>query len=44
MIFIVPARRMLRWAKASGMEWAMNPAAPAPSEEALAKVPVEDAR
>lgn len=39
---IVPARRMLSWAKHAGIEWAMNPEIKVPSEEDLRKLPVED--
>jgi hypothetical protein len=38
----VPVRRMREWAKASGVEWAMDQNAPMPSDEELAKLPIED--
>lgn len=39
--YIVPVRRMLAWAKAAGIEWAMNPEVPMPTLEQIEKLPVE---
>lgn len=39
---IVPVRRVHDWAKRVGVEWAIDPAAKTPDEEALAKMTVED--
>lgn len=39
---IVPVRRMLNWAKSAKVEWAIDPSIPMPSDEELAKLPVED--
>lgn len=39
---IVPVRRMHKWAKAVGVEFAMDPTAKVPSEEELRKQPIDD--
>jgi S1-C subfamily serine protease len=39
---IVPARRLVGWAKTAGVEWAVDPDVKMPSTEALKKLPVED--
>ena len=39
---IVPIRRMHRWAKSAGVEWAIDPKVDLPSDEELAKLPIED--
>lgn len=39
---IVPIRRMLSWAKSAKIEWAIDINVPMPSDEDLAKLPVED--
>ncbi len=39
---IVPARRLTAWAKAAGVEWAVNPGIELPTEAQLKKLPVED--
>lgn len=39
---IVPARRMLRWAKSAGVEWAMDPTVKMPSVEEMKALPIED--
>jgi S1-C subfamily serine protease len=41
--FIVPVRRLREWAVRAKVEWAINLKVPVPSEEELAKIPVEDA-
>ena len=38
----VPVRRMHKWAKEQGVEFAMNPALPVPTDEELRKKPVDD--
>jgi len=40
--FIVPIRRLRTWAKSAGVEWAIDPNAPMPSAEEMAKLPIED--
>lgn len=40
--FIVPIRRLREWAVRAKVEWAINLKVPVPSEEELAKIPVED--
>jgi len=40
--FIVPVRRMHGWAKECGIEWALDPNAPMPSLEEIAKIKVEE--
>lgn len=40
--FIVPARRLKRWAKETGLYWAMDPDAPQPTIEELKNVRAED--
>jgi len=40
--FIVPVRRLVGWAKKTKIEWAVNPAVPVPTDEELAKLPIED--
>lgn len=39
---IVPVRRLRAWAEASKIEWAINLKVPVPSDEDIAKIPVED--
>lgn len=39
---ICPVRRVVSWAKASKIEWAVNDAVALPSEEELKKLPIED--
>lgn len=39
---IVPIRRMSAWAKKAKVEWALNPSISMPSDDALAKLPIED--
>jgi len=39
---IVPIRRMNDWAKKAKVEWALNPAVAMPSDDDLAKLPIED--
>ena len=41
--FIVPIRRLREWAVRAKVEWAINLNVPVPSDEELAKIPVEDA-
>lgn len=41
--FIVPARRLLAWAKEAKIEWAVDPNVAIPSEAELKKLPIEDA-
>jgi Trypsin-like peptidase domain len=40
--FIVPVRRIHGWAKASKIEWAVDPAVPMPTLADMEKMPVED--
>lgn len=40
--FMVPVRRMHEWAKKSKVEWAIDSRVKMPTEEELAKLPVED--
>jgi S1-C subfamily serine protease len=40
--FISPVRRVLAWAKQSGLEWLVRDDLPLPSEAVLSKIPVED--
>lgn len=40
--YIVPVRRMHEWAKREGIEWAINPLVPMPSDEALKALPLLD--
>ena len=39
---IVPARRMLDWAKRAGVLWTLDPKVEVPSAEELKKLPIED--
>jgi len=39
---IIPVRRMARWAKKSGVLWALDDNVPVPTEEELEALPVED--
>ena len=39
---IVPARRMLDWAKRAGVLWTLDPKVKVPSAEELKKLPIED--
>ncbi len=39
---IIPIRRIVSWAKAAKVEWAVNDSVPVPNEEILKKLPVED--
>lgn len=39
---IVPVRRMIDWTKSVNLEWAINENIPLPSDEEMAKIPVED--
>lgn len=39
---IVPVRRMLKWAKTAGVEFALDPTKPVPTDEELMKKPVDD--
>ena len=39
---VVPIRRMYLWAKSAGVEWAIDPKVDVPSDEELAKLPIED--
>jgi len=39
---IVPARRMLSWAKRAGVLWTLDPKVKAPSAEEIKKIPIED--
>lgn len=39
---IVPVRRIVDWAKAAKIEWAVNDTIPVPTEEELKKLPIED--
>lgn len=39
--FIVPARRIIRWAKEAKVEWAVNPEVPAPSLDEINKMKPE---
>ena len=41
--FIVPVRRIHAWAKASKVEWAIDPTVPLPSLKEIDAMPVEDA-
>ena len=41
--FIVPVRRIHAWAKASQIEWAIDPTVPMPSLKEIDAIPVEDA-
>ena len=41
--FIVPVRRIHAWAKASKVEWAIDPTVPLPSLKEIDAIPVEDA-
>jgi S1-C subfamily serine protease len=40
--FIVPARRLVGWSKAAGIEWAVNPEIDVPANAELEKLPIED--
>lgn len=40
---VVPVRRMRSWAKEAGVEWAMDPSVPVPTEQELKSLPIEDA-
>jgi len=40
--FIVPIRRMMKWARSAGVAWVFNSNIKMPSEEELKKMPVED--
>lgn len=41
--FIAPIRRLQAWAKKAKVEWAIDPTVPVPSDDELAKLPIEDA-
>lgn len=40
--FIVPIRRMHKWARTAKIEWSMNPAVAVPTLDEIEKMPVED--
>jgi len=40
--FTVPARRLVGWAKKTGVEWAINPEVKLPSLDEISKIKVED--
>lgn len=40
--YMVPMRRIDAWAKRMGIEWVFDPSLPIPSDEEIAKVPIED--
>ena len=39
---VVPARRMIKWARSAGVYWAIDPAEKMPAAEVLGKLPIED--
>lgn len=39
---IVPVRRMIKWAKVAGVEWAINDRVDPPTEKELEELPIED--
>jgi S1-C subfamily serine protease len=41
--FIVPVRRLRGWAKSAGIEWAIDPNVPVPTDAELKKLPIDDA-
>ena len=40
---IVPMRRWLKWARANGVDWAIDPAVKMPTAKQLADLPIESA-